>query len=447
VRPTALRQLCAHALAVVFSASTWFYIEHILKPQQIAYDIAHQRPRGNFSDLYPRWLGARELLLHQRNPYSSEITQEIQQGYYGRPLDPTRPDDPKDQQAFAYPVYVVFLLWPTIHTPFEEVQSILRCLLPGLIVASVLLWIRTLHWRLPITWKLTVVVLMLGWLPTVQGLKLQQLSLLVFALLTGCACLLQAGLYLGAGALLALATIKPQLAWPLVAWLILWAAAEWRARWRLFLGFVLTMILLLVGSELVLPGWSRMFLDAIRQYREYTSTESVSITLFGAVVGRMFEIACVLACAACLWARRKDASAEGLVRAIGVVMALTVLLIPKTAPYNQVLLVPSVLMLIQSDISRKALPAIRMANRVGGLLLVWPWIATMVLSVACFFAAQESLLKFWQVPFFTNLMVPVTLFGLALLDMWMSDLDPNHMDQTHRSPNHSHILRDGSVAG
>lgn len=41
-------------------------------------------PERNFSDLFPRWLGTRELLLHGRDPYSPEITGEIQQGYYGR---------------------------------------------------------------------------------------------------------------------------------------------------------------------------------------------------------------------------------------------------------------------------------------------------------------------------------------------------------------------------
>src|SRR5580692_11318806 len=93
------------ALAVLASASTWFYVNRILRPQQIAEAAAHSRPRGNLSDLYPRWLGARELLLHRRNPYSAEITREIQQGYYGRPLDPALPNDPRDQQGFAYPAY------------------------------------------------------------------------------------------------------------------------------------------------------------------------------------------------------------------------------------------------------------------------------------------------------------------------------------------------------
>ncbi len=78
-------------VAVLASASTWFYMNRILRAEQVADAAAHNRPRGNLSDLYPRWLGARELLMHGRNPYSADITREIQQGYYGRPLDPARP--------------------------------------------------------------------------------------------------------------------------------------------------------------------------------------------------------------------------------------------------------------------------------------------------------------------------------------------------------------------
>ena len=100
-----------------------------------------------FLILYPRWLGSRELLLHGRDPYSSEITREIQIGYYGRPLDASRPNDPGDQEAFAYPVYVAFLFAPTVRLPFPVVQKIFRWTLAGLTVLSVLLWLRVVNWK------------------------------------------------------------------------------------------------------------------------------------------------------------------------------------------------------------------------------------------------------------------------------------------------------------
>src|ERR1700719_2031361 len=149
-------------LAVLAAASMWVYVHRIRAAYQASDAAAQQRPRGNLSDLYPRWLGARELLLHHRNPYGDDIALEIQKGYYGRVLDPAKPDDPKDQQGFAYPVYVVFLLAPLIGLPFHGVQIFFHWLLLALTAASVWWWLRVLRWRLPLLATASAVVLTLG---------------------------------------------------------------------------------------------------------------------------------------------------------------------------------------------------------------------------------------------------------------------------------------------
>src|ERR1700758_5674315 len=109
-----MKSRSALLLSWLLAGSSCFYVDYVLVPFQKADAAIHGRPRGNLSDLYPRWLGARELLLRHRNPYSREITREIQEGYYGRVLDASRPNDPKDQQAFAYPLYVIWMLAPTV---------------------------------------------------------------------------------------------------------------------------------------------------------------------------------------------------------------------------------------------------------------------------------------------------------------------------------------------
>ncbi len=150
-RPASLRKRAqiGSMLALVAAASMWFYVDRILVGFQVADAAARERPRGNLSDLYPRWLGARELLLRNRNPYGDDITIEIQKGYYGRALDPARPNDPKDQQGFAYPVYVVFLLAPFVRFSFHAVQFVFYWALIALTAISVCLWLRALRWRLP----------------------------------------------------------------------------------------------------------------------------------------------------------------------------------------------------------------------------------------------------------------------------------------------------------
>jgi len=413
-------------LAVIVAASMWFYVIGVLRARQVAEAESKQIPRGNLSDLYPRWLGARELLLHRRNPYSREVTLEIQEGYYGRRLDPARPNDPKDQQAFSYPVYVVFLLAPLVGLPFQAVLVGFYWLLVLLTVATVWWWLQVLRWKLPLVSGAACAILTLGSFPAVQGIKLQQLSLLVAALLAGSAACVASGFLFCGGALLALATIKPQLAWPLVAWFGLWALSDWRARRRLAFGFGLVMALLLAGAEIVLPRWWLIFVEALRQYHQYTQNQSVIEVMLrnwipglaggsaGSISAQILAAIAVLACGTLLWKlRRMPADAPEFGRATALVFALTVLIVPMYAPYNQVLLLPAILLLVRERAAWMSRSLIaRSAYLIGAFVLAWQWLASLTLSAGYFAISRPWALERWTWPFFTTFALPVWVFVL-----------------------------------
>jgi hypothetical protein len=406
--------------ALLCAGSMWFYVQRVLIPYERADAALHQRPRGNLSDLYPRWLGARELLLHHRNPYGDDITHEIQEGYYGRALDPARLDDPRDQEGFAYPIYVVFLLAPLIGLPFHGVQIFFYWLLVGLTAASVWLWLRALRWRMPFLPAAVCIVLMLGSFPTVQGIKLQQLSLLVAALLAGSAACVASGFLFCGGALLALATIKPQLAWPLVAWLLVWAVSDWQARRRLVSGFGLVMAWLLAGAEFVLPGWWRMFAHAIGQYHRYTQNHSVLDQLVPwGFAGKILSAVAVLACVFFLWKlRREPVDAVEFGRATALVLALTVLVVPMYAPYNQVLLLPAILTLVRDrTLFTSQSRGMRAGYLAGAFALAWQWIASLGLSGVYLLVSPAWARMGWTWPFFATFALPVLVFAMIFLDV------------------------------
>jgi hypothetical protein len=416
-------------IVLLCAGSMWFYVQRVLIPYEKADSAAHQRPRGNLSDLYPRWLGARELLLHHRNPYSDDVTTEIQKGYYGRELDPARLDDPRDRQGFVYPVYVVFLLAPLIGFPFHGVHIFFHWLLVGLTAASVWLWLRALRWELPLIGVAACIALTLGSFPAVQGIKLQQLSLLVAALLAGSAACVASGFLFFGGALLALATIKPQLAWPLVAWLLWWAVSDWRARRELVFGFGLVMTLVLGGAEIVLPGWWRMFAEAVARYHQYTQNQSVIEVMLNEFLGpfasepvtrvgaQILAAIASLACAPLLWKlRRAQPDASGFSSATALVLALTVLVIPMYAPYNQVLLLPVILLLIRERAAFVSRSRIRgLAYGVGVLIVGWQWAASLGLSVIYLLVSRAWALNGWRWPLFATFALPVWMFALIFI--------------------------------
>ena len=419
------------AVAFLCASAMWFYVNNILVPYQRADATAHQRPRGNLSDLYPRWHGSRELLLHHRNPYTPEVTREIQVGYYGRELDPSRAADPRDQQGFAYPVYVAFLLAPTLAMPFGWVAIAFKCGLVLVTVASLLLWLRVLRWRLESAEVLLYLLLVLGSFPVVQGFKLQQLSLLVAGMIAAACAQLVSGRHFTSGVLLALATIKPQLVLPIVLVLLLWTTGNWRQRRRFFWGFAATIIVLLAASQAVLPGWMRDFLAASKDYRRYTggmsmlqvllsphdSEECMSQTMNPVV---HFEMP----------AQDRKRMAQFYTRAFGwqtqmmgpemgdyvVVTTVTVVVIPMFAPYNDVLVLPAALLIAKEW---RMLWAHGTASRAGLVLaaatLAWPWLACLGLAIASLMFSRATAQAGWWLPLYTSARVPLPLVALVPL--------------------------------
>jgi hypothetical protein len=406
-------------LAAVFVASSvWLFAQRMVR-HQIANEMAQNRPRGNLSDLYPRWLGARELLLRGRDPYGVSVTREIQQGFYGRPLDPAQPADPKDQEGFVYPVYIVFFLAPTIHLPFQVVQKGAFWVLLGLTIAIVPFWLRVMRWRLQ-WWAGTIaVILTIGSLPVMQGLKLQQMTLLVLTLVVAAMALVVSGHPVPAGVLLAFSTIKPQLVWLLLFWLILWTLADFRRRYRWVASFLLTMTVLVAGSEWYLPHWIPRFLQAVQEYRAYTEATSMLDKMVPAPWGWLLAMLTIVATVQRCWQNRKFAQdTPEFAATTSLVLAVTVVVTVASnyALYNQVLLLPAVLLVIRK---RHEIWAKNRSSRVmlslSAIFLIWPWLTNIVLAGLSYILPLEVIDRAWPVPFWTVLPLPVTVAGTVLL--------------------------------
>src|SRR5579872_7593381 len=147
------------AVALLLGLGMTYYYYDLLLPMRQRNLHLTNAAGGNWSDLYPRWLGARELLLHGRNPYSPEVTSEIQRGFYGRPLDTSNRGDPSDQESFAYPLYVVFLLAPWLSFSFPTVSLVFEMVLFVITLASVFWWSRAVRLRPRANFLLLAVIL------------------------------------------------------------------------------------------------------------------------------------------------------------------------------------------------------------------------------------------------------------------------------------------------
>ena len=415
------------AAALLAAFSLWCYADFILIPHQQAESERLGIPRGNLSDLYPRWLGTRELLLHGRDPYSPDVTREIQAGYYGRVLDPGRANDPKDQQGFAYPIYVAFLLAPTVTLPFALVQAAFRWLLIAITALTVPLWFRAVGWRASWPTKATWIILALGSFAAVQGIKLQQLTLLVCGLTAAAMVALIGGRLLLAGVLLGLSTIKPQLVGILILWLALWTVVDWRSRRRLAYGFLATMFLLVVGGELLLPGWISRFHSAASAYMQYTGGgKSVLDVLLGAAAGKIAALLIILGTAIFCWRNRQAQSHDPkFAWSLALVLGTTLAVAPTYAPYNQLLLLPA-LMMIAREMPRlwRSGRFLRAMIFLTSLAVAWSWLSSVLLTLSLPFISRPVLQSAWTMPLAANFFVPLTVLALSALCAWKVEEQP-----------------------
>jgi hypothetical protein len=398
-------------LSVVSAFSMWHYVTHIWSANQPAH----------FSDLYAQWWTAHEIFLHGRQPYTLEIAREIQTMIYGAPVSTTTTGDPAELSGgFAYPLYVVFLMWPTLHLPFATVRIIFACLFLALTLLSILLWLKALNWQLPSSGLVTLALFTLGSFPVLQGIKLQNLSLLAAFLVAATLASLAADHLILAGILMATATIKPQFVFLLLPWLAIWTIADWRKRRSFAWSFLATMLFLILSSEWLEPGWISHFFGILRAYKQYTYGHSLLDVWFspriGPLVGAALAVVVFILCWRC---RANPAKSTQFLLASGLVLAATLVVVPTLAPHTQLLLLPGFLLLLRYrhsiwQFSRTA----RLLFVAAWVLLAWGWIAAFGLSIAAIWMSDAKLVRFWMLPLYTSPLLPLGLLAILGFILW-----------------------------
>ena len=430
-RPIFLR-LTLLLLLLVCSASMlvyWNRLPRALHAANIRTGLPNAKP---LTDLYPRWYGTREVLLHHRDPYGVEVSREIQIAYYGRALDPSVAGDRLDQERFAYPLYVIFLMLPTVPMEFDTVRVAAWWFLAAVTAAGLWSWLRFLRIQLSVIAAVAIFTLALSSLPVLQGLSLLQLGLLVAGLIAGAAACAANGRFFLAGTLLAIATIKPQMAVLPIAWFAMWTLGAWRQRKSLLWGFGATLTILIVASEFLLPGWLIRYPKALVAYSDYTNATAFLGKVLPSVALWVVSVVAVLGVGLFCWkVRREAADSVWFAIALALVLTLTVTIVPTVnASFNHVLLFPAVLLGIRhwrelargSRLNRFALYAICGC----GFL---PWALALVVVVVQPDLRNGWYLIMWSAPFYFSFALPIAaLVFLILLCRAVASNSTGHLE-------------------
>src|ERR1019366_2184625 len=136
--------------------------------------------------------------------------------------------------------------------------------------------------------------------------------------------------------------------WLLLFWLMIWTLADWRRRYRWAASFLITIAILCAASEWFLPHWIPRFLQAAGEYRNYTDAVSILDKLVPAPWGWLPRVLAAAATVHLGWRNRWLAEdTPAFAATVSLALAVTVIVIPSYALYNQVMLLPALLMLLR----------------------------------------------------------------------------------------------------
>jgi hypothetical protein len=266
---------------------------------------------GPFNDLFPRWYGTRAWLLQGLDPYSVEVDEGIRAALGGAPGEALG----AFVFGFVYPGYVALLLAPLAVLPLPWAATLWLLLAQGATgLGAWTAWHGAGREATPgpasapgqrAGQRAAPALLVALLFPaSLFNLVFGQFAALVFAALGGAWLLLSApppprsrartrlGLTwpdASAGAMLALAFVKPSLALLPAGALLLWSLRQGRR--GALLGAVLTGGLLLTASLLALPGWPVAFWRSTADYARVASATSAAglvATMIGAHLGPAF---------------------------------------------------------------------------------------------------------------------------------------------------------------
>jgi hypothetical protein len=233
--------------------------------------------------------------------------------------------------------------------------------------------------------------------PNARAIILGQLSVVVFALMMAGLVGLAKGRYALAGLGFAMATIKPQMVFLVIPWLLWWTA--WARRWTFWAGFMGGLSLLIGAGWLVQPGWIGEFLAQIRTYTTYTEFGSLIwiMTTYALATPVWVEwvlTSAVIAFVGWVWWRFRRASTSAFLWTTCLTLVATHFVAPRTATTHFSPLVLALFLLFalwQTDDAQRA-------RWMVGVGLGLTWLGTWALFAATLAGRQESAWNYLPIP-------------------------------------------------
>jgi hypothetical protein len=228
-------------------------------------------PYPSLADFMYSWEGTRSFFIDGLNLYGDETSLNIQTRIYGG----AAPENDLGPGFFAYPFYMTFPVLPLVYMDYAWASAIWAVLLEACLIGALVLLLNLFRWKpAPLLLGLLTIWTLVDYFGS-RGLILGQPALVVYFLEVFAIWAMFKGnsqttvIDVLAGIALAFSTIKPQMGFLIVPFLLLWGLRV--RRWQFVASFVVTMGVLLLASFVLQPTWLGDWIQQVRNYSTETA--------------------------------------------------------------------------------------------------------------------------------------------------------------------------------
>ena len=315
------------------------------------YRFALQAPGGN--DFLPRWVGAHLWLTEGVNPYDSRVSLAAQEMIYGRRLDRSVGED------FLYPLPAMLFFAPFGLLPYPLARALWMTLLEITLPVLALIGVRLTRWKPSPALLAALLLFSVLWYHGLRSVVVGQFAVVEALLMAAALLAIQRREDFLAGILLALSVAKPQMAFLLIPFVVVWAGGS--RRWVLIASAIVSFAVLIGVSLLLVPAWPLLWLRQVADYPAYTDLGSPVSILAGIIPSASQWITIVLTGLLVLyvlweWAVATPNDDRKFQWAAQLTIVITNLVAFRTATTNYVVLLPALCLIF-------AIPSERIGKR------------------------------------------------------------------------------------
>jgi hypothetical protein len=371
----------------------------------VNYRFSEENPGGN--DFLARWMGVRAWLQEGISPYDPQVSLATQKAIYGRPANK---EAGEDIGHFVYPFTAMVFFAPFGVFEYPLARALWMTTVEMSLFALALLSIRLVRWPVSTGKAMLLVIFSILWYHGMRCIMLGQFAALEALLIVLALYSIYRKRDFSAGIYFALATTKPQMAYLLLIYVLIWAISM--RRLEIIWGFLSAMGLMLATSLLFFPDWPLQMLRQLIEYPTYTETVSPLSILAGWLPGierqmNLFMHTTFIMYLLVEWVLAFRKEVRWFLWTALLTLVITSLVSFRTATTNFVVLLP-VLFLIFKNMEDRW--------RQAGKIAVWFFMAVWLVGAWWLFVMtvagnQESELMYLPLPFFS-------LFGLWWMRWW-----------------------------